>query len=216
MGNGDLLMVDYHPCRAVGVVLMRRSSMPQDPHDLPQLSVTYVVLGMLDEYMGRPPRGLERGFIEFFWRRERAAADTFERCLDRLQQEYQVATTIHRSEHDGQVSFQSHELARLIDSFYEGAPTLHYGLFPPRRNASPQTDDVRAAFLKGVYLRSGTDWHLDLHGGFERSFAIYRVLYDLYCPGVTMTTSHNEGGGTRITITPTAWLTRLFEEDLPW
>jgi hypothetical protein len=209
-------MVDYFAPPIVGVVLMRRGSMPHDPDAVPQFSVKYVVLGMLEEHMGRPPRGLERGFIDVFWRRERAAAASFERCLVRLQQEYQVATTIHRSEHDGQVSFQSYELAQLIDSFYAGSPTLHYGLFPPSRNAFPHSDDVRASFLKGVYLRSGTDWHLDLYGGFERSFAIYRVLYDLNCPGVTMTTSHNEGGGTCITLTPTSWLTRLFAEELSW
>jgi hypothetical protein len=192
--------------------------MSPDPQDLPQLPVKYVVLGMLDEYMGRPPRGLEQGFIEFFWSRERAAAGMFERCLVRLQQEYDVATVIRRSEGAGQVSFQSHELARLIDSFYEGSPMLHYGLFPARHAASstPDADDSRTAFLKGVYLRSGTDWHLDLHGSFERSFAIYRVLYDLDCRGVTMTSSHNEGGGDRITMTPNPWLTRLFAQDLPW
>jgi hypothetical protein len=203
---------------------MRRGFVLYGTRNLPQLSAKYVVLGMLDEHMGmldemsRPPRGLEQGFIEFFWPRERPAADMFERCLARLQQEYDVATVIRRSESNGQVSFQSHELARLIDSFYEDSPTMHYGLFPPRRTASytPETDDVRAAFLKGVYIRSGMDWHLDLYGGFERSFAIYRVLYDLNCPGVTMTTSHNEGGGTRITMTPNPWLTRLFAQELPW
>ena len=68
--------------------------MPHDTSDLPQLSVKYVVLGILVEHMGmldemrRPPRGLEQGWIDFFWPRERAVADMFERCLAQLQQEY--------------------------------------------------------------------------------------------------------------------------------
>ncbi len=195
--------------------------MPSDTEQDIQLSVKYVVLGMLSEWMQLPLKGLEQaGVIDLFWRNEHAVAAVFERCLVQLQQEYHVKTEIRRFDFEGseQISFKSHELVQLLVSFYEGYPTIDYRLFPSIRRAgyTPETAIERASYLKGVYLRWGRDWNLYLFGGWAQCFTVYQVLYDLYCPAVTMTTKQAEGAATHIAMTPPLFLTRLFAQELPW
>jgi hypothetical protein len=193
-----------------------------DAHNLPPFSVKYVILGMLSEGRGRPPRDDANGAIEYFWPAEApASAASFERCLIQLQHEAGITTTIQGFPPGREGVFRSRELARHIDSWYGGADGLHYGMFPACNWRDMQRDSARVSFLKGVLLRlrnplrDPATWYIaaDPIGW---GCTLYHVLVDLDCDGAAMSYNPVEGGSLMITFPRTAWTTSLFEQDLPW
>jgi hypothetical protein len=193
-----------------------------DAHNLPPFSVKYVILGMLSEGRGRPPRDDANGAIEYFWPAEApSSAANFERCLIQLQHEAGITTTIQGFPPGREGVFRSRELARHIDSWYGGADGLHYGMFPSCNWRDMRRDSARVSFLKGVLLRlrnplwDPATWYIaaDPIGW---GCTLYHVLVDLGCDGATMSYNPVEGGCLMITFPRTAWTTSLFEQDLPW
>jgi hypothetical protein len=193
-----------------------------DARNLPPFSVKYVILGMLSEHLGRPPRNNEHGAIEYFWPAEApASAATFERCLIQLQRETGITTTIQGFLPGRECVFRSPELARHIDAWYGGAAGLHYGMFPPYDGQNGRLDSARVSFLKGVLLRLRSPlWHPETWyvaaDPIGWAATLYHVLVDLDCDGAAMSYRPVEGGSLMITFPRTAWTTSLFEQDLPW
>jgi hypothetical protein len=193
------------------------------PQQFPPFSAKYVLLGMLSEDMSRPPRDHPDGWIEYFWPAENPASlATFVRCLEQIQREAGITTTIKRPHHEGIVS--SRELAREIDRWYGGETGLHYGMFPPPPYDWRHAWDcpARVSFLKGVLLRLRSPlydpeaWHIAA-GPIGWGCTLYHVLVDLDCVGSTMRYNPVEGGSLGITVPRKAgWMTRLFEQELPW
>ena len=193
-----------------------------DTPNLPPFSVKYVILGMLSEGLGRPPRDDANGAIEYFWRGEVPASSIiFERCLIQLQRETGITTPIEGGPAGRECVFRSHELARHIDAWYGGGEGLHYGMFPACHWRDVRSDSARVSFLKGVLLRLRSPlwdpmaWHVaaDPIGW---GCTLYHVLVDLDCAGATMSYHPVEGGSLMITFPRTTWTTDLFEQDLPW
>lgn len=144
------------------------------PHPLPPLDRLFVVLGFLDDYLGRwiDPDSPQ---VESFYADERRQAALFAAHLARLVADRALPATIERSIEDGRVAFRSREIAALIERFYVSDPDSFYAdVIPIDAEGRPVVTRARigkldqAAFtsaartaqlsyLVGVYQRHGSD-----------------------------------------------------------
>jgi hypothetical protein len=168
----------------------------------PTIHSDFVILGFLDEYLGR--RVFEQAdSIEHFYPKETDAANRFEGYLYRIKEEQGLTTDIVRKvDSQGHITFHSPEMAALVNSFY-GADLqydrtltipdqekmlryemrfLSYDTFEQLQSASlGPSYDTRFSFLLGAYLRYGKEKSLTFANATPKAELVAKLLMDVYC-----------------------------------
>ena len=145
----------------------------------PKIKTIFVILGFLDDYMGRIVRQ-GKNLIEEFYPNENESVDKFEKHLHNLIGERNLKTTITRElGPQGHIKFLSPEIAALLNSYHVFASRhiydsddhdmkiykLPYAVFKPLEYNSPtfhEALDERLSYLAGVYRRFGKDKEIRL------------------------------------------------------
>ncbi len=122
------------------------SIMEQRPLYQPTVVPMFVVLGMLDEYLGRTI--MEGGeVVETFYPHERALVDQFTEHLRKASKTYEIAADIHLDEGPhGHISVRSRALTHMVDAFYLGdLSDLAHGELPHRQECIRWTGSAARA-----------------------------------------------------------------------
>src|SRR5574341_1535901 len=162
----------------------------------PKMNTIFIVLGFLDDYMGRIVRQ-DKNLIEEFYPNENEIADKFEKHLSNLIAEKNLKTTITREVGpQGHIALLSSEIASLLNSYHlfvskhiydrDGHDMsiyeLPYSVFTPLESNSPNFNealDERLSYLAGVYQRFGKDKEIWFANSLSKSKNIFRLLQEI-------------------------------------
>jgi hypothetical protein len=148
----------------------------------------FEILGMLDEYIsrfewntGEPNKEL----IESFYPNEVDLAAHFENLLHEYEREMMTSYNITRSVGvQGHISFKSSILTETINSLYIVDSNKIATLNPEVvLNAS---QECKLRYIKGCYLRYGTDFKIYFSNGPKKVLTIGKVLRQLNCKKITI------------------------------
>jgi hypothetical protein len=128
-----------------------------------RVEILFVVLGILDEYMGHPYNP-DDDVVERFYPAEGELAEQFSAWLVRLAAERGIATTVRtENTESGHISIHSRELAELISNCYRDRRPCGYidsnaqQLYLNEEFFREAGVSERLSFLAGAYARFGKD-----------------------------------------------------------
>lgn len=201
----------------------------------PVIDPKYVVLGMLDEYMGRPPRIENSTRVESFYPAEKEIADKFFEYLAKFLKNESVEADVARTlGPHGHHIFESKEVMEFINniyaenfinSFYGPVHGISESMFAQLSerfflNYEVEPVDCRFSYLLGAYIRYGRNNTFEFANATQKVDLIVNFLERLGAKWLSK--SWSIGGVPRCTIIqfgPDDVLARLFgikETDLDW
>lgn len=187
------------------------SSSPIPPR-APRVLHDYVVMGMINEYMGR--RCVEGGdHVESFYPNERVAADSFESHISACLVARGVSTLLQREKgSEAHILFRSRPATALVDSWYspdysnasgseltfegmtrrtvsvESLPRRHFRGLPAQPYGDMDAIDQRLSYILGAWIRYGKGSSFRFSNSQGKVELVREFLLTMRCPEVAWRT----------------------------